>query len=80
MELGIRVSFVKVPEFRGFNTPNPQYATAHLSIPHFSVTIALLYLGTSHGFGDFGDHCNHLTVRKLLGDWGIVNVIVMWDK
>jgi hypothetical protein len=58
--------------------PPLQYATAHLSIPHFSVTIVLIYiLELVTYFGDFGFYCGLLKVAKLLGDWGIVNVIVM---
>jgi hypothetical protein len=60
--------------------PHPLVSTAHLSLQQFSVTIALLYFLVTC-FSDFGDYCGLLLrVTKLLGDWGIMNVIVMWYK
>jgi hypothetical protein len=31
-------------------------------------------------FGDFGEYCWFLSVTIFLGDWGIVNAIVMWGN
>jgi hypothetical protein len=41
----------------------------HMSVTHFSVTIALLYRGTGHMFWWFGEYCGiPFGVKNLLGD------------
>jgi hypothetical protein len=64
--------------------PKPQPLGTPLLTCQYHISVSLLpcyILELVTCFGDFGDCCGLLLrVTELFGDWGIVNVIVMWDK